>query len=187
MEGHSCSGVTDMETPMLEEMYDSDYYDDEMEDEEYKQAVAELEIIRKRVEKQEQQLKVDRLTAIQKQQPPLRLTMSSAPLTHEPTIGGLSVATGYVYVAELGKLVPTVASISAGNKLVDAMGHSKAGCGEVTASTVHFMSDSDASSDSDCPVSPSPGRSRVWKRDSHGQKYCIERDAHNSSLEVVTT
>ena len=51
MEGHSCSGVTDMETPMLEEMYDSDYYDDEMEDEEYRQAIAELEIIRKRVEK----------------------------------------------------------------------------------------------------------------------------------------
>jgi hypothetical protein len=90
-----------METAMLDEMYDSDYYDDEMEDEEYRQAVAELEIIRKRFDKQEQQLKADRLGAIQK-------------LT-KPIIGGLSVATGYVYVVELGKLVPTVANISAGN------------------------------------------------------------------------
>ena len=149
---------------MLVEMYDFDYFDDEMEDEEYRQAVAELEIIRKRVEKQEQQLKVDRLTAIQKQQPPLWLTMSSAPLTHEPTIGGLSVATGYVYVAELGKFVPTVASISAGNELFDALGHSSAGNIEVTDPTVHCMSDSNASSDSDCPMYPSPGKSLVWKR-----------------------
>ena len=40
-----------METAMLGEMYDSDNFDDEMEDEEYRQDVAELEIIRKRVKK----------------------------------------------------------------------------------------------------------------------------------------
>ena len=151
-----------------ENFYESDY-DEEIEDEEIRLAMEELEVIRKRVEKQEQLLQREKL------------------LLKEASPHVTKVAAEFVYLAELGKLVPKVASISDG-PVRNVLDHQKHGYGMVSGcSVVHFQSDSDASSDSDCPVSPLPGNRLVWKKDSRGQKYCIERAAHDSSLEVVTT
>lgn len=74
------------------------------------------------------------------------------------------MAPGYVYITELGQLVPTVSSLNMG------------------AGT-----DSEVSAEDDCPVSPAPGNRLVWKRDSKGVKYCEEKKLRDRSPEIVTT
>ena len=89
--------------------------------------------------------------------------------------GGLAVDTGYVYVAELGKLVPIVSSVSSGTVPTEP------------ANPVPQLSDSEVSADEECPVSPSPGHRLAWKRDGNGDKYCEEVQLRDASPEIVTT
>lgn len=77
---------------------------------------------------------------------------------------GLTVAPGYVFVEELGQLVPVVPKLS-----------------------IAACPDSEVSADDECPVSPSPGNRLVWKRDSSGVKYCEETPLREKSPEIVAT
>ena len=89
--------------------------------------------------------------------------------------GSMTVAPGYVYVAELGQLVPTVSSMGA----AAVPGFTPAGIVKSSRKsqfkqhdTVQDLSDSEVSADEDCPVSPAPGYKLVWKIDKHGKEYC---------------
>ena len=101
----------------------------------------------------------------------------------------LTVAPGYVYVAELGQLVPTVSSFGSSTRAA-VSGLTQAGVRsdvDQDANVSPEQSDSEVSADEDCPVSPSPGNRLVWKIDSQGRKYCKERLIRDKSPEVVTT
>ena len=69
---------------------------------------------------------------------------------------GLAVAQGYVYMAELGQLVPTVSSLG----VVQGMALQGTGRPEVEQLTT-VESESEVSSDEDCPVSPACTRSQA--------------------------
>ena len=105
--------------------------------------------------------------------------------SHTPA-GSFSVAPGYVYVAELGQLVPTVASLGAASGTAGAI--ASGGQGQ---KTVRFpeqvLSDSEVSADEDCPVSPAPGNRLVWRRDSDGRKYCEEKIVRDKTPEIIET
>jgi hypothetical protein len=157
-------------------VYDNiwDYSDEDTEDEEDRLVKEELETIRKRVEKQEREIEALMVRKEKRRKDRLRYEQQRSELLqrekdvlqnrssksvafelpdlgspqHLPTIGGHTVATGYVYVVELGKLVhvPTMSS------------YLQSSCNKMMApSPVHSLSNLDASADSDCPVSPSPG------------------------------
>ena len=112
-------------------------------------------------------------------QPPGVLTSGSM-LSH-PQAGGFSVATGYVYVAELGQLVPTVSSMA-------HVGATSGGQGQKMVSfPEQALSESEVSADEDCPVSPAPGNRLVWRRDSQGRKFCEEKAVRDRSPEVIET
>ena len=93
-------------------------------------------------------------------------------------MGGLSVDQGYVYVAELGKLVPTISTLGTSTGAGILRGQQ--------AIPEQVGSDSEVSGEDDCPVSPSPGCRLAWKRDIHGVKYCVEKELCERSPEVVT-
>ena len=96
--------------------------------------------------------------------------------------GGLTstpaIDTGYVYVAELGKLVPAVSSLGS----VEGTGM----LNRRQAKPENTYPDSEVSAEDDCPVSPSPGYRLAWKTDSHGVKYCKEVKLREKSPEIVT-
>jgi hypothetical protein len=92
--------------------------------------------------------------------------------------GGLSVDTGYVYVAKLGRLVPTVPSLA-----------SVAGPGILSKQQYNpeqSRSDFEVSAEDDCPASPSPGYRLAWRKDGNGIKYCEEVKLPEKSPEILT-
>ena len=105
--------------------------------------------------------------------------LTSGGIPAQSASGGMSVEPGYVYVAELGKLVPVLSSLSLG------MGQSAAARQPVIPEQI--FSASEVSEDEDCPVSPAPGYRLVWKLDSQGVKYCKEVKIRDRSPEIVTT
>ena len=101
--------------------------------------------------------------------------------------GGLAVAPGYVYVAELGQLVPTVSSLGTATRtILPKQTKSRLMTHQNLSPRLHH-SDSEVSADEDCPVSPTPGHRLVWRIDSQGRKYCEEKAVREQSPEVVTT
>ena len=101
--------------------------------------------------------------------------------------GGLAVAPGYVYVAELGQLVPTVSSLGTATRtILPKQTKSRFMTHQNSSPRLHH-SDSEVSADEDCPVSPTPGHRLVWRIDSQGRKYCEEKAVREQSPEVVTT
>ena len=90
-------------------------------------------------------------------------------------VSGMAVEPGYVYVAELGRLVPTVSSLGANLGLQTSP----------MRNVQKVSADAEVSSDEDCPVSPSHGYKLVWHRDELGRKYCTEEVAEQP--EIVAT
>ena len=100
--------------------------------------------------------------------------------------GGLTVAPGYVYVAELGQLVPTVSSLGSGpGAALSVQTPARVTTRQASPTVQH--SDTEVSADEDCPVSPAPGYRLVWRVDSQGRKYCEEKAVREQSPEIVTT
>ena len=92
---------------------------------------------------------------------------------------GLKVDTEFVYIPELGKVVPIVSSQGASPTRASMMRRPEI--------IEHHVSDSEVSAEDDCPVSPAPGFRLAWKRDTNGEKYCEEVQVRDKSPEIVAT
>ena len=92
---------------------------------------------------------------------------------------GLKVDREFVYVPELGKVVPIVSSQGASP--------TRASMRNKPETIEQHLSDSEVSAEDDCPVSPAPGYRLAWKRDTYGEKYCEEVQVREKSPEIVAT
>ena len=96
---------------------------------------------------------------------------------------GLTVAPGYIYVAELGQLVPTVTGLPVSGTEQGISQH------KITQPAVSTRPDvdSEVSEDEDCPVEPTPGYRLAWRKDHRGRKYCEEKACRDTLPEMTTT
>ena len=80
---------------------------------------------------------------------------------------GLKVDTEFIYVPELGKVVPIVSS--------QGISPIRASMMNKPETMEHHVSDSDVSAEDDCPVSPAPGYRLAWKRDTYMEKNIMKK------------
>ena len=85
----------------------------------------------------------------------------------------------FVYVAELGRVIPMVGSL-----------HDVPATAKISSpliDTQNISSDSECSSDEDCPFHPEPGMRLAWKRHSDGRKFFKVVEADDASPEMIVS
>ena len=91
-------------------------------------------------------------------------TKTLPPATKKPT-GSQSAKSNYVYVAELGQVVPIVGKVS------DLPGSKVATANDVEDDTSTSSDETACSSDEDCDIEPGEGFRLVWKKHPNGDKF----------------
>ena len=88
----------------------------------------------------------------------------------------------FVYVAELGQIIPMVTRLS---DLPTATGRSGGAARPVPVIDDSSESDSECSADEDCPLEPEPGTRFAWKKHNDGHKFFKAVPAHDPVPEMT--